>query len=111
MSSGLFSLLNYRKFLVLSLTFHCLKQELTVYDIQSFDVELGRALLEFQALIERKRYLESISPGKSSMDLDFFHGTRIEDLCLDFSLPGYPDYVPESVSDSKMVSLQECVVG
>ncbi|XP_027173820.1 E3 ubiquitin-protein ligase UPL4 isoform X1 [Coffea eugenioides] len=82
-----------------------LGKELTVYDIQSFDVELGRVLLEFQALIERKRYLESISPGKSSMDLDFFHGTRIEDLCLDFSLPGYPDYVPESVSDSKMVKM------
>lgn len=82
-----------------------LGKELTVYDIQSFDAELGKALLEFQALIERKRYLESVTPEKSSTDLDNFHGTRIEDLCLDFSLPGYPEYVPESASDSKMVNM------
>ncbi|KAL3536312.1 hypothetical protein ACH5RR_004773 [Cinchona calisaya] len=83
-----------------------LGKDLTVYDIQSFDLELGRVLLEFQTLIERKRYLESIGTEESSMELDLcFHGTRIEDLCLEFTLPGYPDFVPKFASDSQMVDM------
>lgn len=83
-----------------------LDKELTVYDIQSFDVQLGRALLEFQALVERRRYLESINDEQSPKELDLcFHGTKIEDLCLEFTLPGYPDYDPKSASDAKMVNM------
>lgn len=78
-----------------------------VYDIQSFDLELGRALLEFQALIEKKRCLDSGCQDMSSAESDVrFHGTRIEDLCLEFCVPGYPDYSFDSVSGSKMVSLE-----
>ncbi|XP_009622742.1 E3 ubiquitin-protein ligase UPL4 isoform X2 [Nicotiana tomentosiformis] len=83
-----------------------LGRELTVYDIQSFEPELGRALLEFQALVERKRHLESLSEGKPSLDLELnFGNTKIDDLYLDYTLPGYPDYVFNSASDAKMVDM------
>lgn len=76
-----------------------------MYDIQSFDPGLGKNLLEFQALVCRKKFLES-SGGKltfaSEADL-CFRNMKIEDLCLDFTLPGYSDYVLTSVNDSKMV--------
>ncbi|MCE3052106.1 E3 ubiquitin-protein ligase upl4 [Datura stramonium] len=83
-----------------------LGKELTVYDIQSFDPELGGVLLEFQALVERKRHVESLCEGKSLLDLELnFRNTKIGDLCLDYTLPGYPDYVLNSPSDSKTVDL------
>ncbi|KAJ8532872.1 hypothetical protein K7X08_015761 [Anisodus acutangulus] len=83
-----------------------LGKELSVYDIQSFDRELGGALLEFQALVERKRHLELRREGKSSLDLELnFRNTKISDLCLDYALPGYPDYVLDSASDAKTVDL------
>ncbi|WJZ93270.1 hypothetical protein VitviT2T_012223 [Vitis vinifera] len=83
-----------------------LGQELSVYDIQSFDPELGRVLLEFQALIDRKRYLETVCGEKSTFDVDMcFRNTKIEDLYLDFTLPGYPEYVLTSGSDHKMVTM------
>ncbi|KAI3474020.1 hypothetical protein Pfo_028808 [Paulownia fortunei] len=82
-----------------------LGKELTLYDIQSFDPAFGRALLEFQAVVERKEYLRSLCEEKSH-DLDVrLRNSKIEDLCLDFTLPGYPDYVLVSGSDSKMVNL------
>ncbi|PHU06662.1 E3 ubiquitin-protein ligase UPL4 [Capsicum chinense] len=91
-----------------------LGKELTVYDIQSFDPELGGVLLEFQALVERKRHMESFCDGKSSLDLELnFRNTKISDLCLDYTLPGYPDYVLNSASDAKMVdssNLEEYVL-
>lgn len=79
-----------------------------MYDIQSFDPGLGTALLEFQAIIERKKYLEFICGDKSTCKTEScFRDTRIEDLCLDFTLPGYPDFVT-SGTDSKMVSHSHC---
>ncbi|KAA8516515.1 hypothetical protein F0562_016979 [Nyssa sinensis] len=81
-----------------------LGQELTVYDIHSFDPGLGRALIEFQALVERKRHLESVCGEISTFKFDSCFW-NIEDLCLDFTLPGYPDYVLTSGPDSKMVNL------
>ncbi|CAK9164785.1 unnamed protein product [Ilex paraguariensis] len=83
-----------------------LGQELTVHDIPLFDPGLGRALLEFQALVERNRYLDSIRGEESTFKLDScFRNTRIEDLCLDFTLPGYPDYVLSSEPDLRMVNI------
>ncbi|KAH9605620.1 hypothetical protein KSS87_002672 [Heliosperma pusillum] len=38
-----------------------LGKELSICDVQTFDPELGRALLEFQALIDRRRFLEVTS--------------------------------------------------
>lgn len=83
-----------------------LGKELTIFDILSFDPELGRALLEFQALVERKRFNESIDHVNSMVDFDLcFRDTRIEDLCLDFTLPGFPNYALTTSSDPKMVEL------
>lgn len=81
-----------------------LLQELSLYDIQSFDPELGRTLLEFEAIAYRKKHLESTSEERSTFGLEScFRNTRVEDLCLDFTLPGYPDYVLTFGPDHKMV--------
>ncbi|GMI80035.1 ubiquitin-protein ligase 4 [Hibiscus trionum] len=83
-----------------------LGQDLSLFDIQSFDPELGRTLLEFHAIVNRKRHLEFVSVEKSSLEQDLcFRDTRIEDLCLDFALPGYPDYVLSSECNHKVVNL------
>ncbi|KAK4424057.1 E3 ubiquitin-protein ligase UPL3 [Sesamum alatum] len=79
--------------LPLSVAFYklVLGQELDLHDISSFDVELGTTLQELQALVCRKQYLESI--GRYNPEELRFRGASIEDLCLDFSLPGYPEYI------------------
>ncbi|KAL8109769.1 hypothetical protein AgCh_025745 [Apium graveolens] len=70
-----------------------LGQELNLHDILSFDAELGKSLLELQALVCRKQYLES-TRGQDYKVVDIrFHGASVEDLCLDFTLPGYSNYV------------------
>ncbi|CAO2815602.1 unnamed protein product [Amaranthus hypochondriacus] len=74
-----------------------LGQELDLHDIISFDPEIGKTLQELQALVCRKQYLESIGGDHSDVTAELsFRGTQIEDLCLDFTLPGYPDYVLKS---------------
>ncbi|XP_021775478.1 E3 ubiquitin-protein ligase UPL3-like [Chenopodium quinoa] len=71
-----------------------LGQELDLHDILSFDPEVGKTLRELQALVCRKQYLESIGGDHPDVIAELcFRGTPIEDLCLDFTLPGYPDYV------------------
>ncbi|XP_068484197.1 E3 ubiquitin-protein ligase UPL3-like isoform X2 [Phaseolus vulgaris] len=81
--------------LPLSVAFYklVLGQELDLYDILFIDAELGKTLQELNALVRRKHYVESI--GGSYTDTLFnlhFHGAPIEDLCLDFTLPGFPEY-------------------
>lgn len=56
-------------------------------------------MLEFQALVNRKRFLESISGDSSNL---CYRNTSVKDLCLDFTLPGFPDYALLSES-TKMV--------
>ncbi|CAH9125922.1 unnamed protein product [Cuscuta epithymum] len=74
-----------------------LGQKLDLYDIQSFDAELGKSLQELQALVIRKQYLESMGNDFQGKITDLcFHGTPIEDLCLDFTVPGHPEYVLKS---------------
>ncbi|PIA45461.1 hypothetical protein AQUCO_01700766v1 [Aquilegia coerulea] len=79
-----------------------LEQDLNLYDIFSFDHGVGRALVEFQALVDRKKVLDSVSVKRSD---SYFQNTRIEDLCLDFTLPGYPDYKLTSVDGHEMVNM------
>ncbi|XP_071716765.1 E3 ubiquitin-protein ligase UPL3-like isoform X2 [Rutidosis leptorrhynchoides] len=67
-------------------------QELDLHDISLFDAEFGKTLLELQALVSRKQYLESIHDRNEILNLRF-RGAPIEDLCLDFTLPGYPNYI------------------
>lgn len=66
-------------------------QELDLHDIISFDLELGNTLQELQGIVLRKQYLESTA--SYNLEELRFRGASIEDLCLDFSLPGYPEYV------------------
>ncbi|KAM7482746.1 hypothetical protein LguiB_007329 [Lonicera macranthoides] len=73
-----------------------LGQELDLHDILSFDAEFGKTLQELQALVCRKQYLESMGGhGREIVDLRF-RGSTIEDICLDFTVPGYPDYILKS---------------
>ncbi|KAI3949984.1 hypothetical protein MKW92_017096 [Papaver armeniacum] len=74
-----------------------LDQDLNIYDIQSLDPALGRVLLEFQALVDRNRISSPISAL-------YVRNTKIDDLCLDFTLPGYPDYLLTSSEDHRMVN-------
>uniref|UniRef100_A0A7N0UYK1 HECT-type E3 ubiquitin transferase n=1 Tax=Kalanchoe fedtschenkoi TaxID=63787 RepID=A0A7N0UYK1_KALFE len=69
-------------------------QELDLHDIISFDADLGKTLQELQVLVYRKHYLESQGGNCIEAITDLrFQGCSIEDLCLDFTVPGYPDYV------------------
>ncbi|KAK8586253.1 hypothetical protein V6N13_130774 [Hibiscus sabdariffa] len=71
-----------------------LGQELDLHDILSFDAEFGKILQELHLLVCRKQYLESLGGDNSGAIADLrFHGASIEDLCLDFTLPGYPGYI------------------
>ncbi|XP_057535729.1 E3 ubiquitin-protein ligase UPL4 isoform X2 [Amaranthus tricolor] len=83
-----------------------LGKELSVCDIQSFDPELGKTLLEFKALACRQRCME-FTCGRNIKDDEglMFQSTTIEDLCLNFTLPGYPDYVLSSGMDDVMVTI------
>ncbi|KAK7355709.1 hypothetical protein VNO80_14969 [Phaseolus coccineus] len=83
-----------------------LGKELSLYDILSFDPGLGRVLQEFQALIIRKGVMESVNGWNSELQCELtFRDTKIEDLCLDFTLPGYPDIVLASGTDNSMVNM------
>lgn len=71
-----------------------LGQDLDLHDILSFDPELGKTLQELQALVCRKQYLGSINgDNQNTISNLSFRGIPVEDLCLDFTVPGYPDYV------------------
>ncbi|PPD87889.1 hypothetical protein GOBAR_DD15161 [Gossypium barbadense] len=82
--------------LPLSMAFYklVLAQELDLHDILSFDAEFGKILQELHLLVRRKQYLDSLGGDNSDAIPDLrFRGASIEDLCLDFTLPGYPDYI------------------
>lgn len=65
-----------------------------MHDILSFDSDFGKILQELQVLVCRKQHLEEVGSdgGIAVTDLRF-RGTPIEDLCLDFTVPGYPEYI------------------
>ncbi|KAI7732092.1 hypothetical protein M8C21_029569 [Ambrosia artemisiifolia] len=73
-------------------------EELDLHDISLFDGELGKTLQELQALVCRKQYLESIHDQNEILNLRF-RGAPVEDLCLDFTLPGYPDFALKTGDD------------
>lgn len=79
-------------------------QELDLFDIISFDSEFGKTIQELRVLVERKKFLES-TPGENQLEVaDLrFRDATIEDLCLDFTLPGYPDYVLKEGEGSTIV--------
>lgn len=75
-----------------------------MYDILSFDTELGKILQELQILVNRKNFLEASGRGNQRVTTDLcFRGAPIESLCLDFTLPGYPDYILKEGDESTVV--------
>ncbi|KAJ3669147.1 hypothetical protein LUZ60_011097 [Juncus effusus] len=84
-----------------------LDQELNVYDILSFDPDLGRALLEFEALVKRREYLMKLNNTKENQELIsnlYYKNVRIEDSGIDFSVPGYDDYFLPNEQNPKLVN-------
>ncbi|XP_050366026.1 E3 ubiquitin-protein ligase UPL3 isoform X2 [Argentina anserina] len=77
-----------------------LGQELDLHDVLSFDAELGKTLQELQNLVCRKLYLESNGDNRDAISELRFRGASIDDLCLDFTLPGYPEYVLKPGNDN-----------
>lgn len=72
------------------------------FDIHFVDPELCKTLVELQALARRKKvFSESQSDARAAKCDLSFRGTKIEDLCLEFALPGYSDYdlAPHSSTD------------
>ncbi|KAJ9184255.1 hypothetical protein P3X46_004000 [Hevea brasiliensis] len=81
-----------------------LQQELNLYDIQSIDPGLGRTLLEFHALVNRRKFMKSaLIENSCSISDACYRNTGIEDLALDFTVPGYPDYILHQ--DHKLVNM------
>ncbi|KAL5169032.1 E3 ubiquitin-protein ligase UPL3 [Glycine soja] len=71
-----------------------LGQELDLHDILFIDAELGKTLQELNALVCRKHYIQSTGGSYTDTFANLhFRGAPIEDLCLDFTLPGYPEYI------------------
>ncbi|TYH85881.1 hypothetical protein ES332_D01G003200v1 [Gossypium tomentosum] len=71
-----------------------LGEELDLHDIPSFDSEFGKILLELHLIVCQKKYLELMGDDSGDAIADLrFRGAPIEDLCLDFTLPGHPDYI------------------
>ncbi|XP_047044350.1 E3 ubiquitin-protein ligase UPL4-like [Lolium rigidum] len=84
-----------------------LGQELNIYDINSFDPELATTLMEFKALTCQRKYLESCSTKECQSPSDFsYRGCTIEDLAIDFTVPGYPEYVLSLESSSDNVTAE-----
>lgn len=64
-----------------------------MHDILYIDAELGKTIQELNALVCRKHHIESIGDGYTGTAANLhFRGAPIAELCLDFSLPGYPEY-------------------
>lgn len=61
-------------------------QELSIHDIESFEPDLGKRLLEFKELVSRKNLTDS--------DLRY-NGVSIKDLHLSFVVPGYEEFPSE----------------
>ncbi|XP_078448275.1 HECT ubiquitin protein ligase family protein KAK [Wolffia australiana] len=84
-----------------------LGQELDLLNISSFDPELGKTLLEMQLLVRRKQHLESsaqLSEEEMATQIKF-RGASVVDLCLGFTLPGYPDYVLKEGEENTTVDI------
>lgn len=58
---------------------------------------------ELQILVARKQFLDSCSSESQKIDL-CFRGAPVEDLYLDFTLPGYPEYVLKEGGENAEVS-------
>ncbi|XP_026660129.2 E3 ubiquitin-protein ligase UPL3-like [Phoenix dactylifera] len=83
-----------------------LGQELDVHDIISFDAEFGKILQEMKILVHRKQFLEATAGNDQKTISDLrIRGAPVEDLCLDFTLPGYPDYILKGGGEGILVNI------
>ncbi|CAN8257322.1 unnamed protein product [Cochlearia groenlandica] len=83
-----------------------LGQELSSFDIHFIDPELSKTLVELQALARRRKVFAETHGGSLLAKCDLsFRGTKIEDLCLGFAVPGYTDYDLAPRSNNDMVNL------
>jgi E3 ubiquitin-protein ligase TRIP12 len=71
-----------------------------------FDPELGKIVIEFQALVSRKNFLETSSRASNPMVDLTYKNVKLEDLCLDFTLPGNPEYELVPGGSEKPVTLE-----
>eukprot|EP00252_Welwitschia_mirabilis_P001954 TRINITY_DN11917_c0_g1_i1.p1 TRINITY_DN11917_c0_g1~~TRINITY_DN11917_c0_g1_i1.p1 ORF type:complete len:1272 (-),score=268.49 TRINITY_DN11917_c0_g1_i1:159-3632(-) len=70
-----------------------LGQELNLFDINSFDPQLGTTLQELDALVRRKKLLNLTPSNDGSLTTNLeYHGAKIEELCINFMLPGFSDF-------------------
>ena len=61
-------------------------------------------MLEMQALVSKKQFLEAMPDDNRKIIYELcFYDARIEDLCLDFTLPGYLEYALKARESDTMV--------
>lgn len=81
-----------------------LEQELDLYDIKFIDFQLGSNLEQMHKLVAKKQKPKALKwSSKESKRGLRLHNTKIEDLSLYFTLPGYPDYILKPSGDNIMV--------
>eukprot|EP01017_Pseudomicrothorax_dubius_P044457 TRINITY_DN7512_c0_g2_i2.p1 TRINITY_DN7512_c0_g2~~TRINITY_DN7512_c0_g2_i2.p1 ORF type:complete len:290 (+),score=78.35 TRINITY_DN7512_c0_g2_i2:193-1062(+) len=73
-----------------------LNRPMTIYDVCKIDKELGETLLGLQEVVNERRRIEADSTMTHAEKTEALKGLKfrnasIEDLCLDFTLPGFPD--------------------
>lgn len=80
--------------LALSMPFYklMLGKTLGLYDIRNLDSRLGVTLEEMDNLCQRKRAMQANRGIEAEIEGLTFRGCAIADLCLDFTLPGYPEW-------------------
>lgn len=84
-------------------------QELDLYDVKSIDLELGSNLEQMHKLINNKGHAKaSKRSNKDSRRSLRLHNTKVEELYLNFTVPGYPEYVLKPGGENIMVSFMEC---
>lgn len=77
---------------------------MSLFDIHFVDPELCKTLVELQALVRRRKVFAEAQGDFQTAKCELsFRGTKIEDLCLEFVLPGYTDYDLAPHSDNDMV--------
>jgi hypothetical protein len=79
------SALDERSFAALASPRAALGRQLDLYDIRQFDAPLGASLEKLAAAASS----HGRRGGRAQLLID---GVPVEDLCLTFVLPGYPDY-------------------
>ncbi|MCO5566531.1 hypothetical protein L7F22_020208 [Adiantum nelumboides] len=81
-----------------------LDQDLDLYDIKFIDFELGSSLEQMHKLITKKQQSKALKRStKERKRCLRIHNTKIEELFLNFTLPGYPDYILKPGGDNIMV--------